>query len=184
MTQSPSLLSAKELEFILHWGEMGNQWGVNRTVAQIHALLFARGEALSAEAICELLGIARSNASNSIKELERLGLVKRSHKLNDRKDYFETLDDIWLLFKVIAKERIEQELKPTEIMLTNLLNDPEFKNERPIFQKRAKECVELLHSLNALGDQLLSFSASGLKRLLRTSSGLMRFILGAKKEEK
>ena len=177
-------LSPKELEFILHWGEMGSRWGVNRTVAQIHALLFIRGEALSAEAICELLNIARSNASNSIKELERLGLVKRSHQLNDRKDYFETYGDVWELFKIIAKERIEQELKPTEMMLTDLINDPEFKNERQVFQDRAKESIALLHALNALGDQLLSFSSTGLKRLMKTGSGLMRFILGAKKEEK
>ncbi|MHC5226375.1 GbsR/MarR family transcriptional regulator [Ignatzschineria sp. LJL83] len=176
-------LTPKELEFILHWGEMGSRWGVNRTVAQIHALLFIQGEPMSAEAVCETLGIARSNSSNSIKELERLGLVKRLHVLNDRKDYFETSGDVWELLKIIAKERIEQELKPTEIMLTNLMNDPEFKNERKVFQERTKESAELLHSLIKVSDQMLGFSAKGLKRLFKTSSGLMKFILGARKEE-
>lgn len=177
-------LTPKELEFVLHWGEMGSRWGINRTVAQIHALLFIQEKPISADAICEYLGIARSNSSNSIKELERLGLAKRSHILNDRKDYFETTGDVWELLKIIARERIEQELKPTEVMLTNLLQDPEFKNESQIFQKRAKDSVDLLHSLINIGDHLLGFSTTGLKRLFKTSSGLMKFILGARKDDK
>ncbi len=177
-------LTEKELAFILHWGEMGSKWGVNRTVAQIHALLFIRGESLTAEMICELLGIARSNASNSIKELQRLGLVKRIHLLNDRKDYFETSGDVWELFRIIAKERIEQELKPTEMMLNDLLNDPEFKNESEVFQKRTKESADLLNSLITLGDQVLVFSSTGLKRMLKAGSGLGKFILGLQKGDK
>lgn len=178
------VLTEKELAFILHWGEMGSRWGVNRTVAQIHALLFIRGISLTAEMICELLGIARSNASNSIKELERLGLVKRTHLLNDRKDYFETLGDVWELFRIIAKERIEHELKPTEKMLNDLLLDPEFKKENIVFQKRTKECVDLLHSLIALGDQVLDFSSNKLKTLLKASSGLSKFLVGSHKGKK
>lgn len=171
-------LSEKELGFVLHWGEMGSRWGVNRTVAQIHALLFIRGTSFTAEMLCELLGIARSNASNSIKELERLGLVKRTHLLNDRKDYFETYGDVWELFRIIAKERIEHELKPTEKMLNDLLADPEFKKENEVFQVRTRESVVLLQSLIALGDQVLDFSTSGLKNLLKASSGLSKFLLG------
>lgn len=177
-------LTEKELAFILHWGEMGNRWGVNRTVAQIHALLFIRGECLTAEMICELLGIARSNASNSIKELERLGLVKRTHILNDRKDYFETSGDVWELFRIIARERIEHELKPTEVMLNDLLNDPDFKKESETFQARTKESAELLHSLITLGDQVLVFSSKGLKNILKAGSGLGKFLLGFKGDKK
>lgn len=184
MDSNNNKLTPKELEFVLHWGEMGSRWGINRTVAQIHALLFIQEKPISADAICEYLGIARSNSSNSIKELERLGLAKRSHILNDRKDYFETTGDVWELLKIIARERIEQELKPTEVMLTNLLQDPEFKNESQIFQKRAKDSVDLLHSLINIGDHLLGFSTTGLKRLFKTSSGLMKFILGARKDDK
>ncbi len=178
------VLTAKEMEFILHWGEMGNRWGVNRTVAQIHALLFIRGESLTADMICELLGIARSNASNSIKELERLGLVRRTHILNDRKDYFETSGDVWELFRIIARERIEQELKPTERMLNDLLESEDFQNESQVFQERTKESAELLHSLIALGDQVLVFSSKGLKKLLKASSGLSKFIFGFQKNQK
>ncbi len=178
------VLTEKELAFILHWGEMGSRWGVNRTVAQIHALLFIRGESLTAEMICELLGIARSNASNSIKELERLGLVKRTHILNDRKDYFETSGDVWELFRIIAKERIEHELKPTEAMLKELLADPDFKKESEVFQKRTQESVDLLHSLITLGDQVLVFSSKGLKNILKAGSGLGKFLLNFQSDKK
>lgn len=177
-------LTEKELAFILHWGEMGSRWGVNRTVAQIHALLFIRGENFTAEMICELLGIARSNASNSIKELERLGLVKRIHVLNDRKDYFATLGDVWELFRIIARERIEHELKPTEVMLNDLLNDPDFKKESETFQSRTKESAELLNALITLGDQVLLFSAKGLKNVLKAGSGLGKFLFSFQKSEK
>src|ERR1700712_4558731 len=99
--------------FILHWGEMGTRWGVNRTVAQIHALLYLAGKPMHAEEISETLNIARSNVSNSLKELMSWHLVKRVHVLNDRRDHFETLADVWALFKIIAQERQERELKPT-----------------------------------------------------------------------
>ncbi|MDO4427647.1 MAG: MarR family transcriptional regulator, partial [Moraxella sp.] len=89
-------------KFVLHWGEMGSKWGVNRTVAQIHALLFITGKPMNAEEIMETLGVARSNVSNSIKELQNLNLVQTTHILGDRKDYFTTSGDVWELAKVIV----------------------------------------------------------------------------------
>ncbi|MEM6280513.1 MAG: MarR family transcriptional regulator [Verrucomicrobiota bacterium] len=99
--------------FILHWGEMGTKWGINRTVAQIHALLFLSEEPLNAEDICNRLGVARSNVSNSLKELQNWGIVKSVHLPGDRRDHFESIKDVFELFRVIAAERKKREIDPT-----------------------------------------------------------------------
>ena len=103
--------------FILHWGEMGTKWGINRTVAQIHALLLTSENPMNAEDICEKLGVARSNVSNSLKELQNWGIVKVVHLPGDRRDHFESMKDIYEMFRVIAAERKRREIDPT---LTNL----------------------------------------------------------------
>ena len=100
-------------KFVLHWGEMGNKWGVNRTVAQIHALLYLVGKPMHAEELVDTLGVARSNVSNSIKELQSLNLVQTVHVMGDRRDYFTTGTDVWELAKVIVEERYRRELAPT-----------------------------------------------------------------------
>ena len=99
--------------FILHWGEMGTKWGINRTVAQIHALLFISEEPLNAEDICNRLGVARSNVSNSLKELQNWGIVNVVHLSGDRRDHFESVKDVYELFRMIATERKRREIDPT-----------------------------------------------------------------------
>lgn len=99
--------------FILHWGEMGTKWGINRTVAQIHALLFLSEEPLHAEEICKRLGVARSNVSNSLKELQNWGIVKTVHLKGDRRDHFESIKDVYEMFRIIAAERKKREIDPT-----------------------------------------------------------------------
>ena len=99
--------------FILHWGEMGTKWGINRTVAQIHALLFISEKPLNAEAICNRLGVARSNVSNSLKELQNWGIVNVVHLPDDRRDHFESVKDVYELFRIIATERKRREIDPT-----------------------------------------------------------------------
>jgi len=110
-------LSAVEEKFILHWGEMGTRWGINRTVAQIHALLYLSPKALHAEEITQTLSVARSNVSNSLRELQGWGIVRVAHVLGDRRDHFETFDDVWELFRVILEERKRREIDPTIAML-------------------------------------------------------------------
>lgn len=100
-------------KYILHWGEMGTRWGVNRTVAQIHALLFLANQPLNAEQIAETLNVARSNVSNSLKELQGWGLVRISHVAGDRRDHFVALQDVWEIFRVIVEERKKREIDPT-----------------------------------------------------------------------
>ncbi|MEM9017049.1 MAG: MarR family transcriptional regulator [Verrucomicrobiota bacterium] len=99
--------------FILHWGEMGTKWGINRTVAQIHALLFISEEPRNAEEICEQLGVARSNVSNSLKELQNWGIVKVTHLPGDRRDHFLAIKDVFEMFRIITAERKKREIDPT-----------------------------------------------------------------------
>jgi DNA-binding transcriptional regulator GbsR (MarR family) len=100
-------------KFILHWGEMGVRWGINRTMGQIHALLYLSPKPLTAEDICEKLGVARSNVSNSLRELQNWGIVKVVHIMGDRRDHFETMTDVWELFRQVLDERKKREVDPT-----------------------------------------------------------------------
>src|SRR3981189_3474019 len=106
-------LSPIQEKFVLHWGEMGTRWGVNRTVAQIHALLYLSREPLHAELIASLLSVARSNVSNSLRELQGWGIVRVVHVLGDRRDHFESLKDVWEMFEVVSEERKRREIDPT-----------------------------------------------------------------------
>ena len=108
-----STLSSVAQKFILHWGEMGTRWGINRTVAQIHALLFLSPRPLPAEEIAATLGIARSNVSNSLHELQSWGIVRVVHVLGDRRDHFESMKDVFEMFRVITHERKKREIDPT-----------------------------------------------------------------------
>lgn len=106
--------------FVLHWGEMGTKWGINRTVAQIHALLFLSPKPLNAEQIAETLSVARSNVSNSLHELQGWGIVKVVHVMGDRRDHFESMKDVWEMFQIILDERKKRETDPTLIVLREL----------------------------------------------------------------
>src|SRR6266849_1589093 len=104
-------------KFVLHWGEMGTRWGINRTVAQIHALLFLSPRPLNAEEIAQTLGVARSNVSTSLRELQGWGIVRLVHVLGDRRDHFESLKDVWEMFRMVLDERKKREIDPTLAML-------------------------------------------------------------------
>ena len=112
-----SALTPIQQKFILHWGEMGTRWGINRTVAQIHALLFLAAKPLNAEEIATTLGVARSNVSTSLRELQSWGIVRVTHILGDRRDHFESLKDVWEMFRIIVDERKKREADPTLAML-------------------------------------------------------------------
>ena len=110
-------------KFILHWGEMGTRWGINRTVAQIHALLFLSPSPLPADEIANTLGIARSNASTSLRELQHWGIVRVVHIAGDRRDHFESMKDVFEMFRVITRERKRREIDPTIDMLKDCIAD-------------------------------------------------------------
>src|SRR5213593_3475503 len=110
-------------KFILHWGEMGTRWGINRTVAQVHALLYVSPKALNAEEIATTLSVARSNVSTSLKELQNWGLVKVVHVLGDRRDHFVTFEDVWQTFQVVMSERKKREVEPTIALLREAVEE-------------------------------------------------------------
>ncbi|MFK8015871.1 MAG: GbsR/MarR family transcriptional regulator [Gammaproteobacteria bacterium] len=118
-------LSPTVQKYILHWGEMGSRWGVNRTIAQIHALLYLSPDALPAEDIARVLSVARSNVSTSLRELHSYGLIKVTHRLGDRRDHFEALTDVWELFAVILDQRKRREIDPTLAVLRQCAEDAE-----------------------------------------------------------
>jgi len=118
-------LSSVQQKFVLHWGEMGTRWGINRTVAQIHALLFISPKPLPAEDIAETLEVARSNVSTSLKELQGWGIVKLVHVMGDKRDHFESMKDVWEMFRVVLDERKKREIDPTVAMLRECIAEAE-----------------------------------------------------------
>src|ERR1700752_3053029 len=114
-------LTPVQEKFILHWGEMGTRWGINRPVAQIHALLYISPAPLNAEDIANTLKVARSNVSTSLKELQGWGIVKLVHVMGDKRDHFESMKDVWEMFRMVLDERKRREIDPTLAMLRECL---------------------------------------------------------------
>src|SRR5918997_3588431 len=112
-------------KFIRHWGEMGTRWGINRTVAQIHALLMISDRPLPADEIADALTIARSNVSTSLRELQNWGIVRLVHVPGDRRDHFESLKDVYEMFRIIARERRRREVDPTIGLLRDCIAEAE-----------------------------------------------------------
>ena len=118
-------LGSVQQKFVLHWGEMGTRWGINRTGAQIHALLFISPRPLHAEEIAETLAVARSNVSTSLRELQGWGIVKLVHVMGDKRDHFESMKDVWEMFRVVLDERKRREIDPTLNMLRSCIAEAE-----------------------------------------------------------
>ncbi len=153
--------------FVLHWGEMGARWGVSRTVAQIHALLYFLGRPAHAEEIAAVLRVARSNVSTSLRELQNWDLARVVHLAGDRRDYFETPLDPWELLRVLARERKEREFDPTLAFLRECAASRELAREDPQVQKRLRETLAVLEALSAWTGEALALEAQELKKLLR-----------------
>ena len=160
-------LSAIAQRFVLHWVEMSSRWGVNRTVAQIHALLYLRGQPMHAEGIAETLGVARSNVSVSLRELENWGLVRVVHLLGDRRDHYETARDPWELFRTIVRGRKAREFDPTIGVLRECIGDPAFSSQSPALQARVRETLALMDALSAWSEEMLRLDAVTLTRLMK-----------------
>ena len=152
---------------VLHWGEMGTRWGVSRTVSQIHALLYLLGRPMHAEEIAQILQVARSNVSNSLRELQNWNLVKVVHLAGDRRDHFETAQDPWELMRIIVRERKERELDPTLAFLRGCVESREFPREDAQAQKRLRETLSLVEGLSAWTDEMLALETPVLKKLLK-----------------
>ena len=171
-------LSDTSRKFILHWGEMGARWGVNRTVAQIHALLYLAGKPLPADEIADTLGVARSNVSNSMRELQAWNLVKLVHVLGDRRDHFETSTDIWDLARTSGRERREREIEPTIAVLKELLSTPELMVDGVERAARIREMQVMLESLSAWSEEMLRLDTETLTKVLKLGARIQKLIRG------
>ena len=162
--------------FVLHWGEMGTRWGVNRTVAQIHALLYITGRPMHAEEIAAILQVARSNVSTSLRELQNWNLIKITHLAADRRDHFETTQDPWELLRVLVRERRKREFDPTVAFLRGCVESREFAREDPQAQKRLRETLSMMESLSAWTAEMLVLETTALKRLLKLGARLQALL--------
>jgi DNA-binding transcriptional regulator GbsR (MarR family) len=170
-------LSPVQQKFILHWGEMGTRWGINRTVAQIHALLFIWPDPLNADDIRLTLSVARSNVSNSLKELNGWGLLKTVQKLGDRKDHFGTLEDPWEMFRIVGSERKRREMDPTVIMLAECLEEQKNANNADFYtEKRLSDMKEFFDSTSACYDKLNSLPTSTLRKLSTMGDKVLKLL--------
>ncbi len=164
-------------KYILHWGEMGTRWGVNRTVAQIQALLFLSSNPLNAEEITETLGVARSNVSTSIKELQSWKLVKVVHLLGDRRDHFETLKDPWELFYTIMEGRKQRELDPTMSVLRECVLESEDDKQTPReVKKQIREVLEFMETLDGWHGQIKNLPRQTLLKLIKLGDKVQKFL--------
>ncbi len=166
-------------KFVLHWGEMGTRWGVNRTVAQIHALLYLSERPLQAAEIAETLSVARSNVSTSLKELQGWGIVRVVHVLGDRRDHFESTSDVWEMFQVILQERKRREIDPTLRILRECVQ--ELGKSGPT-QAHARErlgrMLDFFETMTHCYEEFRSLPASALRGFLAVR-GKVRKLLGA-----
>ncbi|MBI3561010.1 MAG: MarR family transcriptional regulator [Gammaproteobacteria bacterium] len=164
-------------KYVLHWGEMGTRWGVNRTVAQIHALLYLAPQPLHAEEISETLGVARSNVSTSLKELQGWNLVKVVHVMGDRRDHFESLQDLWEMSTVIIEERKRREIDPTLTMLRNCVLEGEQDKSTPdAIKQRITDVLEMMEILSSWYEQMRGVPKPTLIKLLKLGAKVTRFL--------
>ncbi|MFN3842345.1 MAG: GbsR/MarR family transcriptional regulator [Rehaibacterium terrae] len=168
----PPLIQA----FVLHFGEMGSRWGINRTVGQIYALLFVADRALNADEITEKLGVSRSNVSMGLKELQAWRLVRLEHRPGDRREYFSAPEDVWTIFKTLAEERQRREVEPTLSMLRDaLLVSPDSAEERHA-QARMREMYALMEQMTEWFAEIRKLSPETLARLMALGAKVQKLL--------
>jgi DNA-binding transcriptional regulator GbsR (MarR family) len=163
--------------YVLHWGEMGARWGVNRSVAQIHALLYLSPQPLTAEEIADTLALARSNVSTSLRELQGWGLVTLTHVMGDRRDHFEAKADLWELLLTIVEERKRREVDPTLTMLRQcVLEAGEDKETDPAIKERIERMLGFLETLTNWYQQMRAVPKPTLVALMKMGAKVARFV--------
>ncbi len=156
-------LTAGQQKFILHWGELGTRWGLNRTVAQIHALLYLSPKPLAADEITTLLSVARSNVSNSLRELQGWGVVRVVHVMGDRRDHFDATHDVWEMFSIIVDERKKREIDPTVAVLRECVAETDDKETR----KRIKDLLGFFEEMTGLYEEFRKLPGGALRQALK-----------------
>lgn len=163
--------------FILHWGEMGTHWGVNRSVAQVHALLYLSERPLDADTIVQALGLARSNVSTALKELQGYGIVRRVHIEGDRRDHFSAETDLWEMLMRISAERKRREIDPTIALLAELAERMAAdKTAPPYVRERVTRMHEFIFTLTNWYDQVRVLPKPTLVTLMKLGSRVAKLI--------
>ena len=162
-------------KFILHWGEMGTRWGINRTVAQVHALLYLSPKPLNADDLVEGLEVARSNISTSLRELQGWGIIKVVHIQGDRRDHFESLSDVWELFQVIATERKRREVDPTLALIRDCVAEAKRGGAAEAHvAERLGQLQGFFETVNAWYEQVRCLPTAALVQFLKFGSKVRR----------
>lgn len=164
-------LSEAVRNFILHWGEMGSRWGINRTIAQIHALLYISPQPLNAEEISEALSLARSTVSTSLRELQNWGVIRLVHVLGDRRDHYEAIDDVWEMFRMVLDERKRREIDPTMEILregVELAKEESQEDGSEHTYEKLKEMLEFFEAMSSIYDKTKGVPTKVLKRIARS----------------
>ena len=171
-------LTDVQRQFILHWGEMGTRWGINRTVAQIHALLFLSPKPLPADEIAETLNVARSNVSTSIRELESWGIVRPVHVLGERREHYESMKDVWEMFRVIVEQRKRREVDPTLQLLRGCLAELDRGSgaAETYTRERLESMAEFFEVATAAYGEISQVSPQALRRLLGMKGKIRRLL--------
>jgi len=176
---SPTRLSPAVQKFILHWGEMGTRWGVNRTVAQVHALLFLSPRPLNAEEIARTLSVARSNVSTSLRELLGWRIVRVAPALGDRRQHFESMKDPWEMFRVILEERKKREFDPTIAVVRECLKETERTGPTDAYARaRMNELLDFIVTMSALYEEFSHLPPVATRNLLKLRGKVRRLFRG------
>ena len=163
-------LSPAVERYVLHWGEMGTRWGTTR-----QALLYLSPEPLRADQIVDALSVARSNVSTSIRELQSYGLVRMTHVLGDRRDYFESLHDVWELFRVIIEQRKQRELNPTLSMLRSAAEQVEQEvDTHPVTKERIRNMLTFVETTSDWYEQIQDIPTPTLTKLMKLGKGITK----------
>jgi DNA-binding transcriptional regulator GbsR (MarR family) len=170
-------LTAVQQNFILHWGEMGTRWGVNRTVAQVHALLYLSPHPLNADDIIEMLGVARSNVSTSLKELQSWGIVKLVHVLGDKRDHFESMKDVWEMFRLVMDERKKREFDPTMRVLHECMVEAEKDRATDEYtEARLRELYKFFETTTAWYAHVRRWPTATLLKFMKTGDRVLKVL--------
>jgi DNA-binding transcriptional regulator GbsR (MarR family) len=179
MTGDSHTLSPAAQKFILHWGEMGTRWGINRTVAQVHALLLLSPRPMAAEEIARTLSVARSNVSTSLRELQGWRIVRSVSVFGDRRQHFESMKDLYELFRVILEERKRREFDPTiEVVRECVAESKKTGSSDAYARERMEELLEFIVLLSALFEEFRNLSPAAMKGMVRLRGGIRKLLHG------
>jgi DNA-binding transcriptional regulator GbsR (MarR family) len=162
--------------FVLHFGEMGSRWGINRTVGQIYALLYVSAKPLNADEVGEALNFSRSNVSMGLKELQSWSLVRLIHQPNDRREYFQAPDDVWAIFRTLATERRKREIDPTLSMLRDALMEQPSVAEDIHAQARMKQMHAFIEMMTDWLDEVQKMDSATLASLMKMGAKVQKML--------